>query len=197
MLDLGVFSLWINPPLSLFTIVYHASVLVLSQRKRKAEEPSYFSTVTICAYILAIVWFVAFIVTVVVLASYKGDYRVESLQHRGLPVSVETQRLQIFLTLFEFIVVGGIGMKGHMIARSEGDPASWRPEEDYDNDKVRIQLLEWLGQVILTVLVVAASTHPDHELRKFVALIKSLLSCNIPYTRITFLLHSCALSLPT
>lgn len=128
LLDLGILSLWVNPPLAFITLIYHAAVLLLSQKKRSPESPSYFSTVTFCAYIIAVVWLVAFIITVVVLAVYKNDYTPDGLRRHGLPVSDHTQRLQVFLTLYEFILVCGIGLTGHLMIIAEGDPETWRSD---------------------------------------------------------------------
>ncbi|KAJ6598846.1 hypothetical protein DFH09DRAFT_16681 [Mycena vulgaris] len=134
MLDLGLLSLWINPCASLFTAVYNISILVLARRKRRIDAPSYFSTCIICAYILAVMWLVAFATTMVLV--WKGNYRPEVLyRQHGLPVTVHTQRLQCFLAGVELFVLGGIAVKGHLIARKEGDPKSWRPT--YEDDKVR------------------------------------------------------------
>ncbi|KAJ7498709.1 hypothetical protein FB451DRAFT_7293 [Mycena latifolia] len=135
MLDLGLLSLWINPCASLFTLVYNISTLILAHRKRRIDTPSYFSTCIVCAYILAVLWLVAFSVTTMVLVSWKGNYKPEVLhQQQGLPVTVHTQRLQCFLAGVELFTLGGIAVKGHLIAR-EGDPKSWRPM--YEDDKVR------------------------------------------------------------
>lgn len=136
LLDLGVLSLWINPCASVFTVIYNTSVLVLAQRKRRIDSPSYFSTCIICAYFLAVLWLVAFSVTTMVLVSWKENYQPEELhQQTGLPVTVQTQRLQCFLTILELFVLGGITVKGHLILR-KGDPESWRPM--YEDGKVRL-----------------------------------------------------------
>ncbi|KAJ7044561.1 hypothetical protein C8F04DRAFT_1068741 [Mycena alexandri] len=135
MLDLGLLSFFINPCASLFTILYNVSLLVLARRRRRSDAPSYFSTCIICAYILAVLWFVAWSVTTMVLVSWAGNYRPENLhQQDGLPVTVETQRLQCFLAGLEFFAVGGIAVRGDFIAKAEGpDPESWRPM--YEEEK--------------------------------------------------------------
>ncbi|KAJ7490364.1 hypothetical protein B0H11DRAFT_2010235 [Mycena galericulata] len=140
LLDLGVLSLWVNPCASLFTVIYNVSMLVLAQRKRRIDAPSYFLTCIICAYFLALLWLAAFSVTTMVLVSWKGYYQPEILhQQQGLPVTVQTQRLQCFLAGFELLVMGGISVKGHLILRREGDPKSWRPMDE--DEKVRINAL--------------------------------------------------------
>jgi hypothetical protein len=137
LLDLGVLSLWINPCAALFTLIYNISILVLARRKRRIDTPSYFSTSIVCAYGLALLWLVAFSVTTMVLVSWnsKADYRPDELHQRlGLPVTVLTQRLQCVLAGVEFFALGGTAVKGHLIAREEGDPKSWRPI--YEDEKV-------------------------------------------------------------
>ena len=145
MLDLGVLSLWVNPPTALITMAYHASVLLVARRKRTEEDPSYFFTIIVLAYLLAVMWLIAFIFTVMIIASWKGNYRPESLHEQGLPVTIHTQQLQCVLTAFEFVAVGGIGLKGYLIARKEGVPEGWRPV--FDSDKVCLDT--WLVIIVL------------------------------------------------
>jgi hypothetical protein len=138
MLDFGVLSLWMNPCASLFTVIYNISILVLAQRKRRLDAPSYFSTCVICAYFLAVLWLGAFSVTTVVLISWKGQFQPEVLHQQGLPVTVHTQRVQCVLAGVELFMLGGIAVKSHLILRQEGpNPKSWRPM--YENDKIEIQ----------------------------------------------------------
>jgi hypothetical protein len=126
MLDLGYLSMWLNPCASIFTIIYHVGVILIARRRRVPNAPSYFSTVILSAYLLFLVWFIAFILTIVVLAtSYGKTFMVEGL--RQGPATVHTERAQIFLTLYEMIVVGGMAVRGHAIVRREGpDPEQWR-----------------------------------------------------------------------
>lgn len=128
MLDLGYLSMWLNPCASIFTIIYHIGMVLISRRKRNEEAPSYFSTTIFTGYLLALVWLVAFLLTVIVVASGRVEYfNVEWLRQQGLPVTVHSQRLQIFLTLYQMFVVGGMAVKGHTIVRREGpDPSGWR-----------------------------------------------------------------------
>ena len=89
------------------------------------NSPSYFSTAIFSAYIMVIMWFIAFILTVVVLATSGNVFQMEVL--RDGPANVHTQRVQIFLTLYEMLVVGGIAVTGHVIVWKEGpDPEGWR-----------------------------------------------------------------------
>lgn len=128
MLDLGYLSMWLNPCASIFTIIYHIGTMLISRRKRNEAAPSYFSTTIFTGYLLALVWLVAFLLTVMVVASGRVEYfNVEWLRQQGLPVTVHSQRLQIFLTLYQMFVVGGMAVKGHTIVRREGpDPSDWR-----------------------------------------------------------------------
>ena len=74
---------------------------------------------------MVIMWFVAFILTIVVLASSAEIFQTEGL--RGGPANVHTQRVQVFLTLYEMLVIGGIAVKGHVMVWKEGpDPEGWR-----------------------------------------------------------------------
>ncbi|KAF5358967.1 hypothetical protein D9758_004784 [Tetrapyrgos nigripes] len=125
-LDLGYFSYWMNPPLSLITIIYHCLVLLVARQKRRPEDPSYFSTAIVCAYLLALLWLAALIATIVSLAVKKSNY-VEVVSHGGLPVSVFTQRFQCVSCIFGLALVSAIGVKGNMIANEDGDPPNWRP----------------------------------------------------------------------
>ncbi|KAJ6628872.1 hypothetical protein B0H10DRAFT_101993 [Mycena sp. CBHHK59/15] len=149
LLDLGLLSLRINPCLSLFTVIYNTSILVLAQRPRRIDAPSYFSTSIVCAYILALGWIVAFSITTMVLVSWKGTtYQPEFLHHQqGLPVTVNTQRLQCLLTAVESFVLGGMAVKGHLIVREEEDPKSWRLT--YENDTVRKVQLDSLCPILI------------------------------------------------
>ncbi|KAJ7178932.1 hypothetical protein C8R46DRAFT_1028618 [Mycena filopes] len=137
MLDLGLLSFFINPCASIFTISYNVAMLVLAGRKRKTNRPSYFSTCIMGAYILAVVWLAAWAMTVMVLVSWVGNYRPEDLhQQDGLPVTVQTQRLQCFLAGLEFFIVGGIAVKGDFIAKAEGpDPDGWRPMQEEEEEE--------------------------------------------------------------
>jgi len=132
MLDLGYLSMWLNPCASVYTILYHVGVLVIAHRKRNPENPSYFSTAIFSGYLLAIIWLAAFILTIIVLAlGGAGDFNVKFLRQYGLPVNVHTQRVQVFLTLYEMVMVGGMAAKGHAIVESHGpDPPDWRYEAD-------------------------------------------------------------------
>lgn len=141
LLDLGVLSFYINPPVTIFTILYHGFVLVVSQRPRQPDHPTYYASAILFAFLLDIAWIVAFITTTVVYASMQqhGFYSVNNLRSNGLPVSLGTQRFQIFLTLLLAILTGGMAYKGYRIAQEEGEPDSWRPEglekyyEDFDD----------------------------------------------------------------
>lgn len=130
LLDYGVLSLWVNPAACVVTIIFHCSVIALSRQKRDIENPSYFSTIVVCTYLLALVWFSSMVITVAVLLSHKGDFTVDGLRRYGLHVSIYTQRLQCVLAAVEFLLMAGIGVNGHLLARKEGDPASWRPPAD-------------------------------------------------------------------
>jgi len=126
MFDLGYLSMWFNPCASIVTLIYHAGVLLIARRPRVPDAPSYFSTAIFSAYLLVFAWLVAFILTTTVLASgHVGSYRVADL--RGLPANVHSQRLQVFLTLYEMVAVAGMALKGHAIVLKEGsDPPGWR-----------------------------------------------------------------------
>ncbi|KAK0190721.1 hypothetical protein F5146DRAFT_1137548 [Armillaria mellea] len=113
LLDYGVLSLWVNPAACVVTIVFHCSVIVLSRQKRDIENPSYFST----------------IVSLHVPVSSRMVF-VYGLRRYGLRVSILTQKLQCVLAAMEFLLMAGIGVNGHLLARNEGDPASWRPPAD-------------------------------------------------------------------
>ncbi|THV08340.1 hypothetical protein K435DRAFT_8214 [Dendrothele bispora CBS 962.96] len=125
-LDLGYFSYWINPPLSLITLIYHCIVLLVARQKRRPEDPSYFSTTIVCAYVLAVFWLAALVATITALVISKGKW-VEILAHHGLPASAFTQRLQCALDVFGVASMSAFGVKGNMIANEDGDPANWRP----------------------------------------------------------------------
>ena len=135
MLDLGYLSMWMNPTMSFLTVAYHLSVLVLSRKKRTTKDPTYFSTIIVCAYLFGIVWFVAFIITNVILASNNDRfYNLADVKKMGLPASVGSQRAQVIFALFETVVLEAFAIKGHLIIKETGDPEDWRP-------KVRISLV--------------------------------------------------------
>ncbi|KAJ7781020.1 hypothetical protein B0H16DRAFT_1496867 [Mycena metata] len=136
MLDLGLLSFFINLCVSIFTVLYNVSMLVLARRRRRPDAPSYFSTCIVCAYILAVLWLVAWSATTMVLVSWVGNYGPQDLHQDGLPVTVETQRLQCFLAGLEFFIVGAIAVRGDLIAKAEGpDPESWRPMHEEEEEK--------------------------------------------------------------
>jgi len=142
LLDLGILSLYVNPPVTIFTILYHGFVLVVSQRPRKADHPTYYSTIVLFAFLLDVAWLIAFVSTTIVLAAYRhGIYDVARLSRDGLPANIHTQRLQVFLTFVEVLLTGGMAVKGYMIAAEEGEPDSWRPQglktaQDEEQNKV-------------------------------------------------------------
>ncbi|KAK2466086.1 hypothetical protein APHAL10511_001728 [Amanita phalloides] len=129
MLDLGYLSMWMNPVMALLTVFYHGAVLLLSRRKRTASDPTYFSTVIVCAYLFGLAWFVAFVLTNVVIA-IKGDrfFSLEDIKGMGLPASIGSQRAQVIFSLLEAVVLEAYAIKGHLIIRESGDPEDWRPK---------------------------------------------------------------------
>ncbi|KAF8631554.1 hypothetical protein AX15_002308 [Amanita polypyramis BW_CC] len=128
MLDLGYLSMWMNPVMSLLTIIYHLAVLLLSRTKRTVKDPTYFSTVVVCAYLFGIVWFVAFILTnIAIVVRDDRFFSLEDIKRLGLPASVGSQRAQVILTLLEAVVLEAYAIKGHLIIRERGDPEDWRP----------------------------------------------------------------------
>lgn len=133
LLDLGYLSSCVNPPMVIFTILFHAATLIIAQRKRIPKAPSYYSTVVLFAFILDIGWFISFIASVVVSANADGPYNVKRLREAGLPTSRSNQNFQIIAAIIEFCLIGAFGFKGLMIARAEGDPPSWRPWGDEDD----------------------------------------------------------------
>ncbi|KAJ3840601.1 hypothetical protein EV361DRAFT_325125 [Lentinula raphanica] len=139
-LDLGYCSLWLTPPLCLFTLLYFAGVLFLSRMERTAEEPTYFPTVVFIGYIMTILWLVAFILTVVVFAVYPNI--VAGLRHLGLhTVSVGLQRFECLLCMTNLGLVGGFTARSHVIAMEEGDPENWRILiEKNQNPAARLQI---------------------------------------------------------
>lgn len=117
----------LNPCISVYTIVYHIGVVLIARRNRVPDAPSYFSTTIFSAYLLSVIWLVAFILTIAVLVSTNVMYQVVWLRAQGLPVTVHSQRVQVVLTLYEVVMVGGMALKGHSIVESEGpDPPDWR-----------------------------------------------------------------------
>ncbi|KAJ3741482.1 hypothetical protein DFH05DRAFT_346385 [Lentinula detonsa] len=125
LLDFGYCSLWLTPPLCLFTLLYFSGVLVLSRMERSAEDPTYFPTVVFIGYIMTIFWLVSFILTVVVFAVY--PHIVDGLRQLGLhTVSVGLQRFQCLLCMINLGLVGGFTARSHVIAMEEGDPENWR-----------------------------------------------------------------------
>ncbi|KAJ3848788.1 hypothetical protein EV368DRAFT_86230 [Lentinula lateritia] len=125
LLDLGYCSLWLTPPLCLFTLLYFTGVLVLSRMERTIEEPTYFPTVVFVGYIMTIIWLVSFILTVVVFAAY--PHMVDALRQQGLhTASVGLQRFQCLLCMTNLGLVGGFTARSHVIAMEEGDPENWR-----------------------------------------------------------------------
>ena len=128
MLDLGYLSMWMNPTMSFLTVGYHLIVLVLSRTKRTTSDPTYFSTIVVCAYLFGAVWFAAFIVTNIILM-VKSDrfFNLTDVKNMGLPASVGSQRAQVVFTLFEAFTLEALAIKGHLIIRESGDPEDWRP----------------------------------------------------------------------
>lgn len=114
--------------MSFLTVGYHLVVLVLSRMKRTTSDPTYFSTIVVCAYLFGIVWFVAFIITNVIL-TVKNDrfFNLTDVKNMGLPASVGSQRAQVVFALFEAFTMEALAIKGHLIIRESGDPEDWRP----------------------------------------------------------------------
>jgi len=138
MLDLGYLSLWVNPCVSIYTYIFHGCVIVVSFRKRHLTTPSYFSTVIICGYFLTFVWLGAVIVTVAGVVAKDNTQGIVALREHGLPVNIYTQWAQVFLTVYEMGMIGGMAAKGHAIVATHGpDPPDWRrmAEEEDDGGK--------------------------------------------------------------
>ena len=135
MLDLGYLSMRLNPCVSLYTILYHIGVILIARQRLHPDAPSYFSTAIFTGYLLAIVWTVASVLTIVKLASSsngRGEYpEIAFLRQHGLPVNVGTQRVQLVLVLYELFMVGGMAASGHAMVKKHGpDPPDWRYEDD-------------------------------------------------------------------
>ncbi|KAG5342292.1 hypothetical protein C0989_003421 [Termitomyces sp. Mn162] len=127
----------LNPCVSVCTLLYHLGFVLVGLRRRTPDGPSYFSTAVFSAYLLTVVWLVAFILTIAVLAlhGHSPYYQVAWLRQQGLHVNVHTQRVQVFLTLYETIMMGALGLKGHAIVHHEGpDPHDWRYAEQVKVD---------------------------------------------------------------
>jgi len=134
MLDLGYLSMHLNPCVSLYTLLYHVGVILIARQRLNPDAPSYFSTAIFTGYLMAIVWMVAFVLTIVKLASSRnerGEYpEIAFLRQNGLPVHVWTQRVQVVLTLYELVMVGGMAARGHGMVKVHGpDPPDWRYED--------------------------------------------------------------------
>jgi len=130
MFDLGYLSMWMNPIMAIVTILFLVIVLVMS-RKKRSKDSTYFSTVVVCAYLIGVVWFVAFILTNVI-AAVKGDrfFSVAELKGNGLPATVATQRAQVILALLETVVLEAFAIKGHLMIREEGSSEDWKPKSE-------------------------------------------------------------------
>jgi hypothetical protein len=125
LLDLGYFSLWLTPPVSLVTLMYFAGVLILSRMERTEEDPTYFSTVVLVGYFITLIWLVAFILTIIVFAAY--PHIVEALHQQGLhTVTVGLQRFECILCITNLGLVGGFTARSHIIAMVDGEPENWR-----------------------------------------------------------------------
>jgi len=130
MFDLGYLSMWMNPIMAIVTILFLVVLLVMSPKKRSSRDSTYFSTVVVCAYLIGIVWFVAFILTNII-AAVKSDrfFSVAELRGNGLPATVGTQRAQVILALLETVVLEAFAIKGHLTIREDGDPEDWKPKQ--------------------------------------------------------------------
>lgn len=125
LLDLGYFSLWMTPPVSLVTLMYFAGVLILSRMERTEEDPTYFSTVVLIGYLMTLLWLIAFILTIVVFAAY--PHIVEALRQQGLhTVTAGLQRFECILCITNLGLVGGFTARSHTIAMVDGQPENWR-----------------------------------------------------------------------
>ena len=124
----------LNPCVSLYTILYHIGVILIARRRLNPDAPSYFSTAIFTGYLLAILWIVASVLTILKLASSgneRGEYpEIAFLRQHGLPVNVWTQRVQVVLALYELAMVGGMAVSGHAMVKRHGpDPPDWRYED--------------------------------------------------------------------
>lgn len=129
LLDLGYLSIWMTPIMAPLTILYHLVVLLSSRKKRTASDPTFFSTVVVCAYMFGAVWFAAFILTNVII-TVKDDrwFSLEDIKKMGLPASIGSQRAQVILTLFEAATLEACAIKGHLIVREGGDLEGRKPK---------------------------------------------------------------------
>lgn len=134
LLDLGYLSLWLIPPLSLFTLLSHAAFPILARTPRTQAAPSYFSTIIVCVYILATAWFIAFI-AVLVIAAIKDRWKwnLKMIEDSGGAATMGTQVAQIVLSCLEVGLLVTFTVKAHRRIIDNGEPESWRPpapEED-------------------------------------------------------------------
>ncbi|KIY49420.1 hypothetical protein FISHEDRAFT_72745 [Fistulina hepatica ATCC 64428] len=130
MLDLGMLSLYLNPCVSMLTMIYLITILVLTRiRRRRFDEPGYyFSTAALCSHLLIVLWFISFVATVTVLSTYKGKHTAASLHKNGLPVTIHTQRFQCFLTLSGTILTLGYAIESHVVSmKAEEEAAMTQP----------------------------------------------------------------------
>jgi len=137
---LGYLSLWLIPPLSFFTLVSHAAFPFLARATRTESLPSYFSTVIVCVYILAIAWFVAFVAALVIAAiKDRWKWNIGVVEDSGGAAVVGTQVAQIVLSCLEVGLLGTFATRAHQQVASEGEPESWRPAV-LESDKAIIGL---------------------------------------------------------
>lgn len=128
LLDLGYLSLWLIPPLSIFTLVSHAAFPFLARAPRTEAAPSYFSTLVVCAYVLAIAWFIAFVAALAV-AAMKGRWRwsLQVVEDSGGAATIGTQAAQVVLSCLEVGLLVTFAVKAHRRVIYSGEPESWRP----------------------------------------------------------------------
>ncbi len=128
LLDLGYLSLWLIPPLSFFTLISQVAFALLARATRTEGLPSYFSTVVVYSYILAIAWFVAFIAALVIAAiKDRWKWSIEVVEESGGAAVVGTQVAQIVLSCLEVGLLGTFATKAHRQVISQGEPETWRP----------------------------------------------------------------------
>ncbi|KAJ6598864.1 hypothetical protein DFH09DRAFT_970762 [Mycena vulgaris] len=111
-MTLVLLQLWMNPTASLFTIIYHSTVLLLSHKRPDSDSSAMYSVPAIAlAYLLSLVWMCAFAVMVIIGNEQSGEINVFGLNVQFSVVVRETQQLQFLLVPTEFSLLGDLAIR--------------------------------------------------------------------------------------
>ncbi|KAJ7490382.1 hypothetical protein B0H11DRAFT_1022599 [Mycena galericulata] len=118
LLDLGILSLWMDPIASLFTIIYHSTLLLMSYNCPKSSVMHSVPAIAL-AYLLSFIWLGAFAVMVIISYGQGNETQINVFSMNvQFPDHFQlTQQFQLLLAPLEFSLLGDIAIRSTLQRR--------------------------------------------------------------------------------